>query len=73
VQIPHKKPKGGSLTKEQKQENKVISGIRVTVEHAIGGMKRFGCTSQIFRNRRGQDDQMMAICAGLWNFHLDNA
>ena len=73
VQIPHKKPKDGELTKDQKQENRVISGIRIIVEHAIGGMKRFGAASQIVRNRKGQDDQMMAICAGLWNFHLQNA
>ena len=73
VQIPHKKPKGGKLTQEQKQDNKLISSIRILVEHAIGGVKRFGCVSQIYRNRRGQDDQMMAVCAGLWNFHLQVA
>ena len=73
VQIPHKKPKGGNLTSEQKEENKIISSIRIIVEHAIGGIKRFGCMSQIYRNRRGQDDQMISICSGLWNFHIQNA
>jgi len=73
VMIPHKKPKGSELTDDQKTENKIISGIRITVEHAISGIKRFGCATNILRNRKGQDDQMMAICAGLWNFHLQNA
>ena len=48
--------KGGSLTFEQKQQNKIISGIRMTVEHAIGGMKRFKSTVDIYRNKAGQDD-----------------
>jgi len=73
VQIPHKKPKGGELTRAQKDDNKLISSVRIVVEHAIGGIKRFGCVSQIYRNRRGQDDKMMSVCAGLWNFHLQVA
>ena len=73
VQIPHKKPKGENLTSKQKEENKIISGIRIVVEHAIGGVKRFGCMSQQYRNRSGQDNQMIGICSGLWNFHLQNS
>ena len=72
VQIPHKKPKGNPLTSEQKEENKIISGIRVVIEHTIGGIKRFGCMSHKYRNRKGQDDKMIALCAGLWNFHIQN-
>jgi hypothetical protein len=37
--MPHKKPKNEELTKEQKFENYLISGVRITVEHAIGGVK----------------------------------
>lgn len=72
VYIPHKKPRGKELTREQKAENQIISSIRIVVEHAIGGIKRFGCMSQIYRNNLGQDDQMISICSGLWNFHLQN-
>jgi hypothetical protein len=36
---PVKKPKGRSLTREQKAKNKAISSKRVLVEHAIGGVK----------------------------------
>jgi hypothetical protein len=73
VMIPHKKPRGKSLTPQQKKENKIISGIRIVVEHAINGIKRFASTAHIYRNRRGQDDQFIHLCAGLWNFHLKNA
>lgn len=70
IMIPHKKPKKGRLTPQKKQENKVIAGIRMTVEHAIGGMKRFAAASAVYRNKKGQDDCFVALAAGLWNFHL---
>jgi hypothetical protein len=41
VMIPHKKPRKSELTKEQKAENRVISGIRTVIEHAIGGINDF--------------------------------
>jgi len=72
VMIPHKKPRGKPLSSQQKKENRIISGIRIVVEHAINGIKRFAATSHIYRNRRGQDDQFIHLCSGLWNFHLKN-
>ncbi|WP_440863146.1 hypothetical protein [Symbiopectobacterium purcellii] len=51
-----------------------ISGIRITVEHAIAGIKRLGCMTQILRNRRPFiDDTFLLLSAGLWNFHLRTA
>lgn len=70
VMVPMKKPKGKTLPLEQRKENKIIAGLRIVVEHAINGIKRFGSMSGIYRNRKGQDDQMIGICAGLWNLHL---
>ena len=70
IMIPHKKIKNKTLTIEQKEENKVMAGIRVVAEHAISGIKRFACLVNICRCRRGQDDQWIGICGGLWNFHL---
>ncbi len=32
--------------------NRIVSGFRVLVEHAIGGVKRFGIVSDKFRNRK---------------------
>ena len=71
VIIPKKKPKGKELTKEEKVINKLISGVRVKVEHAIRGVKRFRITSEIFRNKIDNfDDEVMKIACGLWNYHL---
>ena len=73
VFMPKKKPKGGELIPEEKEENKLISSIRMVVEHAIGGIKRFRCLTDLYRNKKGIDDKFITTCAGLWNFHLQFA
>ncbi len=39
------------LIDDAKAWNRIISGFRVLVEHAIGGVKRFGIVSDKFRNK----------------------
>jgi len=73
VFMSKKKPKGKELTPEEKEENKIISSIRMVIEHAIGGMKRFRCLTDLYRNKNGIDDKFITVCAGLWNFHLQPA
>jgi hypothetical protein len=59
------------LTHEDKQENRVIASLRVVVEHAIGGMKRYRATTDVLRNKIGWfDDRVVVVAAGLWNHHL---
>ncbi|MDR2780992.1 MAG: transposase family protein, partial [Holosporaceae bacterium] len=64
-EILHQKPRKKELTDAQKAENKVISGIRMVVEHAIGGIKRFRCITDTFRSKFGKDDQMIVVAAAL--------
>ncbi len=67
-------PKGqpkAELTKEQKKHNKLINQVRMIIEHAIGGIKRFQILLQRFRNKLPYfDDLVIQIAAGLWNLHL---
>lgn len=49
VFIPVKKPPRRELTEEQKQTNKELATQRITVEHAIGGMKRYDLLSNTCR------------------------
>jgi len=49
--MPVKASKNKPLTAEQKANNRVISGIRIVSEHAIGGFKRFKAASDIYRNK----------------------
>ncbi|MBW3622026.1 MAG: transposase [Armatimonadetes bacterium] len=65
--IPHKKPKGGSLTEEQKQENRQHASERIGVEHAIGKMKVFKIVSERFRNPLGSHTAIFKNVAGLYN------
>lgn len=71
--LPKKRPPKGILTTEEKEMNKLISSIRVVVEHAIGGIKRYGSVAGIYRNRKvNMDDTFILLAAGLWNYHLKN-
>ena len=77
IEIPHKKPRKSKknphpeLTVEQRAENKAVSQIRIFIEHAIGGMKRFNILVQRFRNHKEDfEDDSVGICAGLWNLNL---
>ena len=71
IHIPHKKPKGGELTAEQKTENRLLSQSRVVCENAFAGVKRYGAVSAVYRNRTEEfDDHLMVTAAGLWNFYL---
>jgi hypothetical protein len=69
---PKKKPRGGQLTPEEKEHNREISRIRIRVEHAIGGLKRYRIVKDQLRNWK-QDFRALAmeICCGLHNFRLN--
>ena len=47
---PKKKPKGRDLTLEEKEENRKISSIRIRIEHAISGIKRYRIVKDKLRN-----------------------
>jgi hypothetical protein len=69
---PKKKPKGKQLTQADQENNRQISSVRVRVEHAIGGVKRYRIVKDKIRNWKGDfRDQVMATCCGLHNFRLN--
>jgi len=68
--LPHKKPKGSQLTKEQKRENHAISSKRVSNEHAIGFVKRFKILTERYRNRRKRFGLRFNLIAGFCNLIL---
>ena len=71
IHLPHRKPKAGELSSQQKQENRALSQSRVVCENAFAGVKRYNAVSAIYRNRKaGFDDHLMLTAAGLWNFYL---
>lgn len=72
METPHKKPKGGKLTSEQKESNRAFSSKRVKVEHGIGAAKRFGIFSQRWRNPRRTRTVIIKNVVGLANWAYDH-
>ena len=77
IDIPTKKPRkskqnpNSQLSEEQKAVNTALSRVRIFIEHAIGGMKRYNILVHTFRNRIEHfEDDVIGICAGLWNLVL---
>lgn len=76
--IPDKRAKRKSkesprieFTEEQKNHNKSVSKVRIKVEHAIGGLKRYRFLSDRLKCRdMGLYSKVVGIAAGLWNFQL---
>lgn len=74
VEIPKKKSKNRPLTNKDKENNKLISGLRVTNEQAIGGMKRLRSITDVSRNRCDKFvDDLILNAAGIWNFYRRTA
>jgi hypothetical protein len=68
---PKKKPCGGELTPSEKAENRRLSSIRIRIEHAIGGVKRYRIVKDKIRLLKDRvRDTVMETCCGLHNFRL---
>jgi hypothetical protein len=69
---PKKKPRGGELTRFEKNQNSIISSTRIIVEHVISGVKRCRIVKDVFRNtKKKYDDLVMEIACGLHNFRTE--
>lgn len=65
VLTPHKKPKGGERTEEQKEENRQFASARVRVEHGIRRLKGFGILRDPYRLATGLFPMIASATAGL--------
>jgi DDE superfamily endonuclease len=66
-----KHPLGGELIPPEKATNRRISSIRIRIEHAIGGVKRYRIMKDRIRLLKdGIRDTIMETCCGLHNFRL---
>jgi hypothetical protein len=68
-QIPHKKPKGKELSKQQKKENKLLAKARIVIEHAIRGIKIFRRIGETVRVKSNEFlFTLILAAANLYNF-----
>lgn len=69
--LPAKKPRGRDFPAIIKEQNRVLSSIRVRVEHAICGAKRNRSVQDVYRNvKAGVDDLFMSVACGLHNLRV---
>jgi hypothetical protein len=72
VKMPAGKPEGKELSDAQKEANREISGFRILIEHAIGGIKKMSYCQRTFQMCRkfDFDDSVLFIACGLYNFRI---
>lgn len=69
-EIPKKKTKKRSLSKQEKIKNREISSQRVKIENIIGFVKRFKILTDKYRNRRKRFGLRFNLISGICNFDL---
>lgn len=68
---PKKKPKGKELSIADRFFNRLISSVRIRVEHVIASVKRCRIVKDVFRNtKKGFSDLAMSIACALHNFRI---
>lgn len=67
VQTPHKKPRGGDLTDEQRRFNRALGAVRIRVEHCLGWLKNWAILATRFRCAHDRYTPIMAVICGLVN------
>lgn len=65
VEMPHRKPRGGELTAERREENKQMASVRVHVEHGIRRVKAFKIVREDYRLATGLFPMVASAVVGL--------
>lgn len=70
--IPKKAFKNHPLSEDDKRGNKILSSIRVIVEHVISRIKKFRILSLVYRNARDGYEGIFNTIAGIVNLRTIN-
>lgn len=68
LSVPQKKPPNRELSGEMKAQNRLISQVRVRVEHPLSYLKHFNILSQVFRGQIHRADLPFRTIACIYNF-----
>lgn len=69
--LPFKRPKNSSLSESAKMLNKSISSLRVVIEHAFRGVKKFKIAKEkIYLKGKQKIENIRNICIGLHNLRI---
>jgi len=68
---PKKNTKYCKLSDSDKEQNRAISSVRVSVEHVIAGVKINRSVQDVYRNMTDEmDDLLMSVACGLHNLRV---
>ena len=67
LHTPHKKPRGGALSEEQKAHNRQHASQRIGIEHSFGHTKIWAIASHRYRNARSRHTLIFKNVVGLHN------
>lgn len=67
---PTKKPRKQKLDKDERQHNRLLSRLRIVVEHVNRRLKIFRILAERYRNRRRRFGLRFNLIAGILNFEL---
>ena len=67
---PIKKPRGGKLTKEQKQYNRQLNRLRIVIERVNRCLKIFKILFYRYRNHHKRLGLRSNLIAGIYNYEL---
>lgn len=70
IKVPKKKPRGGELTEQEKEENRKISQKRIYVEHAIRKIKAYRIMRDEYRMATGIFPTVAQAVVGLIQFSI---
>ena len=70
IETPHKKPRNGELNQEQKEANRLLSSVRIFVEHIIGMTKIFPIARERFRLKSHRYASIIKTICGLVRIRL---
>ena len=65
AQTPHKKPRGGELTAEQRACNRQLGALRIRVEHGLGWLKHWAVLATRFRCAHDRYTPIRGVICGL--------
>lgn len=68
---PQKKPKGGTLTKAQKAENRKLAALRIPIEHVNRRCKIFRIVKETYRGKHKNYHKTWTVVAALVNLRYD--
>ncbi|MEM1281056.1 MAG: IS5 family transposase [Cyanobacteria bacterium P01_H01_bin.152] len=71
--LPHKKPKGGELSVEEKAYNRALSKERIVIAHVNRRLKIFRILAGRYRNRRRRFELRCNLIAALYNYERSKA